>query len=87
MYRLSEYRVDHLSSNRSRLASKISSEPIIVVPVRPEIPPILRDNLNLPLPLLLVFLDPFILFNTIHELMHTLYRLLGQGLSQIMLGR
>ena len=60
MHWLSEHRVDHLSSNRSRLPSKISTGPNIVVPVQPEISQILRDNLSLPLPLLLVFLDPFI---------------------------
>ena len=77
MHWLSEYHVDHLSSSRSRLPSKISAGPIIIVPVRLEIPSILRDNLSIPLPLLLVFLDPFILVNTIHELTHTLYRFLG----------
>ena len=78
MYWLSEYYVDHLSSSRPRLPSKISSGSIIVVPVQPEIPHILKDNLSLPLPLLLVLLDPLILVNMVHESMHTPYRLLGQ---------
>ena len=77
MHWLLEYCADHLSSSRSRLPSKIYAGPIIIVPVRPEIPSILRDKLSIPLPLLLVFLDPFILVNTIHELMHILYSFLG----------
>lgn len=44
----------------------------------------MRDNLNLPLPLLLVLLYPFILINPVHELAHTSYRLPGQQLPQIM---
>ena len=36
-----------------------------------KIPPLLRDNLSLPIPLLLVFLDPFILINLVHELAYT----------------
>ena len=59
----------------------------MVVSVWPEIPHILKDNLSFPFPLLLVFLDPLILINTVHELMYTPYRLFGQRLSQIMLGR
>ena len=77
MHCLSEYHADHLSSSRSRLSNKISSGPIIVVPIRPKIPHILRDNVSLPFLLLLVFLDLFILVNMAHESMHTPYRLLS----------
>ena len=87
MHWLSEHRADHLSSSRSRLPSKISTRPIIVVPIQLEIPHLLRDNLSLPLPLLLVLLYPFILINPVHELAHTSYRLPGQQLPQIMHGR
>ena len=87
MHWFSEHRANHLSRNKARLPSKISSGLIIVVYFQLEIPHILRDNLSLPFPLLLVFLDPFILVNTIYELTHTPYRLLGQRLSQIMLSR
>ena len=73
-----KHRANHLSSNRPRLPSKVSSRPIIIVSVQPEISPILKDNLSLPFPLLLVFLDPFILVNMVHELMHTPYKILGQ---------
>ena len=87
MYWLSEYCVNHLRSCRPRLSSKIPSGPAIIVFVRPKISPILRDNLSLSLPLLLVFLNPLVLVNTIHKLMHTPYRFLGQGLSHIVFDR
>ena len=86
IYWLSEHHVYHLRSHRPRLPSKIPSGPVIVVPVQLEIPPILRDNLILSFPLLLVFLDLLVLINTIHKLTNTPYRLLGQGFSQIILG-
>ena len=82
-----EHRANHLSSNRPRLLSKVFSGQNIVVSIRPEIPHILKDNLSFLCPLLLVFLDPLILINTVHELMYTPYRLFGQRLSQIMLGK
>ena len=81
-----EHSVNHLRNRRSRLFNKIPSGSVIVVSVRPEIPPILRDNLTLPLALLLVFLDPLVLINAIHKPTNTPYRLLGQGFSQIVLG-
>ena len=87
LYWLSEHRVNHLRSCRLRLPSEIPSRPIIIIFVLPEIPPILRDNLSLSFPLLLVFLNLLVFVNTVHRPMHTPYRLLGQGLSQIMLGR
>jgi len=87
MYLLLEYRVNHLRSRRPKLPSKIPSGPALIVSVRPEIPSVLRDNLSLSLPLLLVFLDPLVFINAIHKPTYTLYRLLGQGLSQIVLGR
>ena len=70
LHYLSEHRVNRLRSHRPRLPSKIPSGFVIVVAVRPEIPPLLRDNLALPLALLLVLLDPLILINSVHELMH-----------------
>ena len=53
------------------MPSKIPSKLVVVVSVRPEIPALLKDNLSLPLPLLLVFLNPFILINSVHELAYT----------------
>ena len=89
MHWFSKHSVNHLRSRRPRLSSKILSGSIIVVAVRPEIPHLLKDNLTLPLPLalLLVFLDPLVFINAVHKPMHTLYWLLGQGFSQIMLSR
>ena len=89
MHWFSEHSVNHLKSRRSRLSSKIPLGSIIVVFVRPEIPPLLRDNLTLTLPLalLLVFFDPLILINAIHKSTNTSYWLLGQGFFQIMLNR
>ena len=83
----SEHRVNHLSIGRPQLPSKVSPRPVIVVSVRPEIPPLLRDNLSLPLPLLLVFLDPLILINPIHKLTYIGCRFPSQRLPQTMLGR
>ena len=87
IYWLSEYRVNLLRSHRPRFPSKIPSRFVIIVSVRPEIPHILKDNLSLSFPLLLVFLNPLAFVTTIHKSTHTPYRILGQGLSQIMLGR
>ena len=81
MHWFPKHRANHLSSSRPRLPNKVSSRPIIVVSVIPEIPHILRDNLCLPFRLLLVLLEPLILVNTVHELTHTPYRLFGQRLS------
>ena len=78
VYWFSEYCVNHLSGGRPQLPNKVSSRSVIVVSVRLEIPPLLRDNLNLHLPLVLVFLDPLILINLVHELTHTVSRFQGQ---------
>ena len=87
VYLFSEHRVNHLSSGRPRLPSKVSPGPVIVVAIRPEILHLLRDNLSLPLPLLLVFLDPLILINSVHKLMYTASKFPNQKLPQTMLGK
>ena len=87
MHRLTEHRADQLSGSRPRLPNKVSPGLVIIVFVQHEISLIFRDNLHLSFPLLLVFLDPLILVNTVHEPTHTPYKLLGQQLSQIILGR
>ena len=87
MYWLSEHYVNHLKSRRPRLPSKILSGSIIVVADQPEISPLLKDNLTLPFALLLVLLNPFILINSVLELMHTASRFPNQGFLQTMLGR
>ena len=81
-----EHSVNHLRSYRFRFSPKIPSGSVIVVSVRPEIPPLLRGNLTLSFVLLLVFPDLLVLINAIHKPTNTPYRLLGQGFSQIMLG-
>ena len=80
-----EHSVNHKKSCRSKLSHKIPSRSVIVVSVQPKILHLLRDNLTLPLTLLLVFLDLLVLINAIHELTNTPYQLLGQGFSQITL--
>ena len=68
-----EHSVKHLRSRGSRLSSKISLGSVIVVSIRPEIEihHLLRDNLTLPLALLLVFLNLLIFINTIYKLKNT----------------
>ena len=66
-----EYSAHHLRSYRFKLSSKIPLGSDIIVMVRPEILPLLRDNLTLSLVLLLVLLNPFILINSIHEIAYT----------------
>ena len=80
MYWFSKHHINHLRSRRSILPSKIPSGFVIVVAVRPEIPHLLKDNLTLPLSLLLVLLDPLILIYPIHELAYTSSRLPNQRL-------
>ena len=87
VYWLSEHRVNHLSSGKPRMPSKVSSGPVTVVSVRPEIPPLLRDNLSLRFPLLLVLLKPLILINLVHELTYTVSGFPGQRFPLAMLGR
>ena len=80
MYWFSEHRINHLSISGPRLPSIVSPGLIIVVSVRPEILPLLKDNLSLPLPLLLVFLDLIILINSVHKLAYTDSRFPSQRL-------
>ena len=71
MHRLPEHRVNRLSIGRPWLPSKVPPRSVVVVSVRLEIPYLLRDNLNLSFPLLLVFLNPLVLINPVYELVHT----------------
>ena len=71
-----------LSPNRSGLFRVVSSQPVTAVKaVRPEVPPLLRDNLRFTLPHLLVLLDLFVLVNSVHELSHAGDWLPSEGLS------
>ena len=71
MHWFTKHSIDHLRSCRPRLPDKIPSESVIFVTVRPEIPPLLRDNLTLSLAFLLVLFNPLTLVNPIHELVYT----------------
>ena len=66
VYWFSEYCVNHLSGGRPQLPNKVSLRSVIVVSVRLEIPPFLRDNLNFPIPLLLIVFNPLVLINSVH---------------------
>ena len=67
-YRFSEHRINHLGTGRPRLPNKVLSRSVVIVSVRLKISTLLRDNLSLSFPLLLVFLNPLILVNPVHEL-------------------
>ena len=86
VYRLSEYNIDYLSSSKSKMPRKISLMLVVIVPIRPEIPFVLRDHLRLPLSLLLVLFHPLILINMVHKLTHIPNWFLGQRFSSIVLG-
>ena len=80
MHRFSEHRINHLGTSRPRLPRKVPSRLVVIVSIQPKIPLFLRDNLSLTFPLLLVFLNPLILVNLVHELVHTGDRLSHQRL-------
>ena len=85
VYQLSKHRVNHLSNGKPRMPSKVSSGPVTIVFVQPEIHPLLKDNLSIPFPLLLI--DPLILINSVHELTYIVYGFPSQRFPQAMLGR
>ena len=87
VYWLSEHSTDYLSSIRPRMPRNVSLRSVVIVPIQPEVPSILRDHFNFPLSLLLVLLDPLVLINTVHELTHTPNRFPGQRLPQIVLDK
>ena len=64
---------------------EISHRTVIVVAVRPEIPPLLRDNLILSFPLQLVFFHFFVFVNPVHKLTYAGDRLVSQGFPQVVL--
>ena len=66
----SEYSPDAPCTGRLWLPHKVSPQTTVCVPVRPEIPPLLRDNLFLSSALHLVLLYPLILVDSVHQLAH-----------------
>ena len=85
MYWFSEYSIDSLCVGYSRLPYEISPQAVAVISVRPEIPPLLGDNLLFSPTLQLVFLHSFILIDSIHQLAYTGGRLASQRLPQAVL--
>ena len=68
MYRISEHSVNCLRIGRSKLLYIVSPQSVVVVKsVRPEVPPLLRDNLCFTLTHLLVLFDPLVLVDSVHE--------------------
>ena len=76
---LSEYSPDAPCAGCLWLPRKVSPRTTVCVPVQPEIPPLLRDNLLLPSALHLVLLYPLILVDSIHQLAHAGGRFAYQG--------
>ena len=66
----SEYSPEVPRAGRLWLPRKVSPQTTICVPIQPEIPPLLRDNLLLPFALHLVLLYPLILVDPVHQLAH-----------------
>ena len=85
MYWFSEYSIDSLCVGCSGLPYESSPQAVAVISVRPEIPPLLRDNFLFSFTLQLVVLYSFILIDLIHQLAHTGGRLASQRLPQAML--
>ena len=87
MHRLLEYCDNHLGNRKPSMSSKVSSESVIIIPLRPKVSLVRGSHFCLPLPLRLIILDPFMFINPIHELMHALRWFLCQRLPQFMLSR
>ena len=69
MYWVSEHSVYCLRVSRSELPCKVSPLSVVVIKsIRPEVPPLLKDNLCFTFSQLLVLFDPFILVDPVHEL-------------------
>ena len=69
MHWISEHNIDCLRVGRFGLPCKVSPRSVVVIKlVRPEVPPLLKDNLSFTFTQLLVFFNPFILVDLVHEL-------------------
>ena len=72
MYWISEHSIYCLRVGRPGLPCKVSPRSIVVVKsIRPKVPPLLRDHLRFTFSQLLVFFNPFILVDPVHELAQT----------------
>ena len=65
-YRLLEHCVKYLGSSVPNMSSKISFGPIAIISLQPKVSLVMGDYLRLPLPLLLILFNSFILINSIH---------------------
>ena len=69
MYRISEHGMYCLCVGEPGLPCKVSPRLVVIVEsVRSEIPPLLWDNFRFTFSQLLVFFNPFILVDPVHEL-------------------
>ena len=74
MNRLLEHCNNHLHTRMTCMSNKIPHRLAIIISLQPEISSVRRSNLCLPLPLLLILLNPFMLINMIHKLAHASHR-------------
>ena len=69
MYWISEHSINCLRVGIFGLPCKVFPRLVVVVKsVQLEVPPLLRENLRFSFTQLLVFFDPFVLVNSVHEL-------------------
>ena len=66
LHRLPKHGINRLGVGRIRLPNIVFPRSVIVVLVRPEIPPLLRDYLSLSFSLQFVFFYSSVLINSIH---------------------
>ena len=84
LYWFLEHNIHRLGVGKSWLPNKIFPRSVIMGPVRPEIPHLLRDHLCLSSSLQLVLLYSFVLINLIHKLTHISDRFTRQRFPQTM---
>ena len=66
VYGLPKYCINYLSSRVPSMSRIISPRSVVIIPLQPKASSVRRGHLRFPLPLLLIFLEPFILVNSIH---------------------
>ena len=79
MHQLSKYSVNHLGVGRSCWYDIIFSRSNGIKSARPEIPPLLRDNICFIFSLLMIFLNPLVFINPVHKLAYIGNRFASQG--------
>ena len=85
MYSLPEHCVDYLGSSKPSMSTKISSWLIVVITLWPKVSSVLGNYLCLPISLLLILFNPFILINPLADAHFG--QASSQGLPQIMLSK